>query len=183
MDPLQLETARLRLRPFTLSDVDDLHRLWTEAGVRKYLWDDELIPRHRVESIIEISISLFESSGFGLWAVLTRVDDELIGFCGFWHFHEPPKLELLYGISERYWKRGLVTEAATSMMRYGFEVLSFDRIEASTDAANHSSSQVMKRLGMSFWKRESNKSRDTVYYAISRTEFDRLHSSALKSGA
>lgn len=170
---LTIETTRLRLRPFTLADTDGLHRLWTEPGVRKYLWDDEVIPRERVESIIENSIALFRSSGFGLWAVSPKVDDKLIGFCGFWHFHEPPKLELLYGISQKYWSLGLASEAATSIMRYGFEKLLFDRIEASTDAANQASSQVMKRIGMSFWKQEVANGLDTVYYAISRAEFDR----------
>lgn len=170
---LTIETARLYLRPFTLADVDELHRLWAEPGVRKYLWDDEVIPRGRVESIVEASIALFNSSGFGLWAVSPKLEDKLIGFCGFWHFHEPPKLELLYGISQKYWSLGIASEAATSIMRYGFEELSFDRIEASTDAANQASSQVMKRIGMSFWKQELTNGLDTVYYAITQADFDR----------
>lgn len=168
-----IATARLRLRPFTLDDVDDLHRLWTEPGVRRYLWDDEVIPRERTKSIIETSLASFETHGFGLWAVFPQAEAALIGFCGFWFFHEPLKLELLYGIAPAYWNKGLASEIAKAMLRYGFEELKFERIEASTDAANLASSRVMARAGMNFWKRELTNGLDTVYYAISREAFDR----------
>lgn len=169
----RIETARLRLRPLTLDDLDDLHRLWTEPGVRQYLWDGEVIPRERTKSIIETSLASFENHGFGLWAVLPEADTTLIGFCGFCFFHEPPKLELLYGIAPAYWNKGFASEAAEAMMRYGFEELKFERIEASTDAANLASSKVMERAGMNFWKREPTNGLDTVYYALSRETFDR----------
>jgi ribosomal-protein-alanine N-acetyltransferase len=177
MGPPRIATTRLRLRPLNRDDLDDLHRLWNEPGVRKYLWDDEAVPRERVESIIENNLASFKAHGFGLWAVLPQTVDELIGFCGFWHFHEPPKLELIFGIRPAQWNRGLATEAATAMLRYGFEELSFPRIEASTDAANQASSRVMEKAGMSFWKRETTNGLDTVYYAISKEAFQR--SSAL----
>lgn len=173
-------TARLRLRPLQLDDVDDLHRLWTEPGVRQYLWDNEVIPRERTKSIIETSLASFETQRFGLWAVLPEAEAALIGFCGFWFFHEPPKLELLYGIAPAYWNRGLASEAAEAMMRYGFEKLKFERIEASTDAANLASSRVMEKAGMNFWKRESTNGLDTIYYAISREAFDRDSRSRFK---
>ena len=165
-----IETAQLRLRPFRFEDLDALHRLWTEPEVRRYLWDGEVITRDRVESLIKISITSFEDHGFGLWAVLPREGESLIGFCGFWFFHEPPKLELLYGISPAHWHKGLATEAARAMLSYGFNELSFERIEASTDAANVASSKVMERVGMSFWKREMTNGLDTVYFAISRQD-------------
>ena len=111
---------------------------------------------------------------------MPEAEEALIGFCGFWFFHEPPRLELLYGIAPAYWNRGLATEAARAMMRYGFEELSFERIEASTDAANLASSKVMERAGMSFWKREPTNGLDTVYYAISREAFDRRFRAHLK---
>lgn len=168
-----IETSRLRLRPLTADDVDELHRLWIEPGVRRYLWDDEVLPRERVRAVVEESVALFESRGLGLWAVRPREGEGLIGFCGFWFFHDPPRLELLYGIATAHWNRGLATEAARAMLGYGFNRLSFDRIEASTDAANAASVRVMEQAGMSFWKREPTNGLDTVYYAVTRDEFQR----------
>lgn len=92
----------------------------------------------------------------------------IVGFCGFWHFHQPPQLELLYGLASSAWHRGLATEAAAAMIRYGFDALSFARADASTDAANVASVRVRERAGMTFWKREMTNGLDTIYYSISR---------------
>ena len=171
MKSFNIETPRLRLRPFMREDADELHQLFVEPGVRKFLWDDEVIPKERAESVIETSITSFETRGFGLWAVSPQAEDTLIGFCGFWLFHDPPQLELLYGLSESYWNKGLATEVARAMLDYGFERLGFERIEASTDAGNAASVSVMQKAGMSFWKRECTNGLDTVYYAATREAF------------
>jgi ribosomal-protein-alanine N-acetyltransferase len=163
-----IETDRLRLRPLVVDDVDALHRLLTEPGVRRYLLDDEVIARERTASFVDASIASFEAHGYGLWAIAPKDGAAIFGFCGFWRFHEPPRLELLYGLGEAHWHGGLATEAATAMIRHGFDALSFDRIEASTDAPNAASVSVMKRAGMAFWKRELTNGLDTIFYAIAR---------------
>ena len=167
----EIETERLSLRPLAESDLDSLHQLWTEPGVRQYLWDDEVIPRERTKTIIQTSQRSFETNGYGLWSVLLRSEFAMIGFGGFWNFHDPPRLELLYGITASRWRQGFASEVARAMIRYGFEVLSFERIEASTDTANLMSTKVMEAVGMSFWKRELTNGLETIYYAISREEF------------
>jgi ribosomal-protein-alanine N-acetyltransferase len=167
---LVIETERLRLRPLVTADEDDLHRLFTEPGVRRYLWDDEVISRERTASVVEHSITSLETDGYGLWAVFLKGAVPLVGFCGFWHFHDPPQLELLYGLGEEHWHQGLATEMAIAMMRHGFDVLRFDRIESSTDAANEASVRVMERAGMQFWKREITNGLDTIYYAVDRRD-------------
>jgi len=172
----EIETAQLWLLPFTLDDVDDLHRLWIDPGVRKYLWDDQVISRERAVSVIEKSIVSFHTRGFGLWAVFPRGTDTLIGFCGFWFFRDPPELELLYGVAPNYWGQGLATEMARAMIRYGFQELSFERITASTDALNLASLRVMEKCGMSFEKRAIINGLDTVFYSISREAFQPDHS-------
>ena len=47
-----LETARLRLRPCRRDDIDVLHHIWTDLGVRKYVWDDQIIARSQAAEII-----------------------------------------------------------------------------------------------------------------------------------
>lgn len=163
-----LETDRLRMRPVTLEDIDEIHLIWTDPGIRKYLWDDEIIQKDRVLSVVETSVKQFEKNRHGLWIVLQRDCDEMIGFCGYWHFHDPPQLELLYGLLTEHWGEGFAPEMAKAMMRYGFEDLQFDRIVASTDGANAASVRVMEKCGMKFWKRENSNGLDTIYYSITK---------------
>lgn len=166
-----IETARLRLRPFTLDDVDDFHRLLIDPDVRKYLCDDKVLSREQAASFIDESLASFEANGFGLWAVLPREEDTLIGFCGFWFFYEPPELQLMYGLAPDRWGKGLATEIARVMIQYGFEEYSFDRIIASADAPNLASLRVMEKAGMTFEKQVCINGLELVYYAIAREAF------------
>ena len=95
----QIETARLCMRPFILEDVDALHAHWTDPQVRKYLWDDIVIPREQVVEVVESSINGFATNDFGFGAVFPKEKTELIGFCGFRFFGEPPEIEILYSIA------------------------------------------------------------------------------------
>src|SRR5262245_8579662 len=64
-----IRTARLMMRPFAMDDVDDLHRLWVDPGVRKFLWDNRVIPRETAVAVVESSIESFVNQGFGFWAI------------------------------------------------------------------------------------------------------------------
>ncbi|MFP5265620.1 MAG: GNAT family N-acetyltransferase [Blastocatellia bacterium] len=166
-----IETPRLELRPLAADDVDDIHRLWIHPGVRKYLWDDEVISREQAAEVVEESSALFRARGFGLWGAAARGGESLIGFCGYWFFHDPPQLQLLYGVGPSDWGRGLATELARATIRYGFEVLAFDRVIASADAPNLASLRVMQKAGMTFDRRALVGGLDTIYYVITREGF------------
>ena len=167
----RIETTRLWLRPLTRDDVEAVYRLWIDPDVRRYLWDDQVISREHAASIIDDSIKLFTKDGYGLWAVLPSRETMLIGFCGYLFFHDPPELQLLYGMAPAYWGKGLTTEAARAMLRYGFEELGCDRIVGSTDVPNIASARVMEKAGMTYEKRLLIHNLDTVYYVIARESF------------
>ena len=162
---------RLRLRPCRRDDIDVLHRIWIDPGVRKYVWDDQIIARSQAAEIVEASLAQFRHQGDGLWLMLSGPADTAVGFCGFWPFHQPAQLELLYGLVPSHWNRGLATEAARALLRFGFEERGFPTIRASTDALNTASIRVLEKIGMRFHKRELSNGLDTVYYTIARNAF------------
>lgn len=168
----RLETRRLRLRPCGVEDVDDLHRLWTAPEVRRFLWDDAVISRERAASVVRGSIASFEAHGFGQWVVLPRRGETLIGFCGFRYFGEQQEVELLYGIEPAYWGRGLATEAAGAILRFGFEKCGFDLVYAGADPPNAASFGVMKKLGMEFYRRMRVNGLEAIYYGLPRETFE-----------
>lgn len=166
-----LSTQRLVLRPISPSDVDALHRFWTDPAVRKYLWDNEIISRDRVEEIVRDSEACFRELGSGLFAIELASDPgELVGFCGLRHMDGGEDVELLYGILPRYWGEGLVTEAAREVLLHGLEACGLTRIMGVTDTPNQRSVRVLQRLGMVFEDRREYKGLDTVFYSISHKE-------------
>ena len=152
------------MRPFIKNDHETLHRLWTEPEVRRYLWDDVIIPPTQTTEILVENQRLFKEEGFGLWAIRQRDDPTLVGFCGYWRFHNLPRPELLYGLSRQFWGRGLAVEAASAMISFGFDRLGFDVVTASTDPPNTASIRVLERLDMDFDRRETKSGQDTVFY-------------------
>ncbi len=167
-----LNTDRIRLRPISPEDVDALHALWTDPDVRRYLWEDRIIPRETVEEIVARSLTTFESGGYGFFAMELRDRaGELIGFCGHRRDDAEDQIELLYGIHPTYWGEGLAAEAANEVLRFGFEACEFDRVVAATDTPNQQSVRVLQKLGMTFDCRREFHGLDTVFFSMTRSEF------------
>jgi ribosomal-protein-alanine N-acetyltransferase len=168
--PLQIETVRLRLRPAAPSDIDDLHRLWTDPDVRRYLWDDVVISRERAAEVVKESLASLSTERLGHFVVSPRVEETLIGFCGLRRFGPERDVEVLFGIQPARWGRGFATEAARTMLRYGFEEAGLDRIFAGADPPNAASFRVMEKLGMRFAKRLVIGGREAIYWDIARAD-------------
>jgi [ribosomal protein S5]-alanine N-acetyltransferase len=169
----RLRTARLYLEPLGIDDLEPVHGVWCEAGVRRYLWDDQLIDRDRAAAPLRASERDFREQGFGLWGLYRPTSHVLLGFCGLRLADLFPGPELLFGLGDVYWGQGLATEAATGVLRYAFEGLGCAVIGAATDAANSRSSRVLGRLGMRLLRRADHQGLDTLFYGISRSEWNR----------
>ncbi len=171
----ELSTARLRLCPIADTDVEALHRLWTNKEVRRYLWDNRIIPIETVQTIVTNSASFFDDTGSGFYSVrLKSSPDEIIGFCGNRPFEGTGEIELLYGIHPDFWSRGIGTEAAHSVLQHGIRDCGFERVIAATDTPNQRSVKVMQRLGMFFDRRQKHHGLDTVFYSIRADDFGGL---------
>ena len=165
-----LRTARLILAPVTRADAAGLHALWTDAEVRRFLWDGVEIPRAETDAAIGTSAGLFAERGFGLWRARSRTDGTgpIVGFAGLWFFRDPPELELVYGVAANRWSEGFATEMARAVARHAIDTLGHATVRASTDFANAASVRVLEKAGFEFDRRETRDDLDTVYYRIDR---------------
>jgi ribosomal-protein-alanine N-acetyltransferase len=162
--PTDLATARCDLVPATHGDGAALHALWTSPGVRRFLWDDEIISRARTDEALSLSEELFERHDFGLWLLRARIDRSLIGFAGIWPFRDPQEFELLYGVDDRMWGHGYAVEASRAVISYCFSRLNMTVIRASTDVANAASVRVLQKLGFKQVRRETVNGLDTLFF-------------------
>ena len=159
-------TARLRLRPIAAADLDTLHAMWTDPDVRRYLWDDIVLPRERAEEIVAAMVAGAERNGRGMWLVYEGDGAEPVGFAGFLPRKEPEQGTLIYGLVPRAWGHGYATESARAVVDYGFGTLGLETIVASADVPNGASIRVLERLGMEFVKREVVHGIDLVFYRL-----------------
>jgi ribosomal-protein-alanine N-acetyltransferase len=171
MTSTTIQTERLNLQPFTPREADELHALWIQPEVRRYLWDDEVIPSTQTAEILRCSEELFATEGFGLWSIRREAGSRLLGFGGYWHFRDPPELELILGLGPDCWRRGFATEAGIALMRFGFGALGFQQIRGSTDAPNVRSLRLMERLGMTYERRAVVGGLDTLFYVARQRDW------------
>jgi [ribosomal protein S5]-alanine N-acetyltransferase len=167
----RIATSRLTLRPCGPADVDALHALWTDAAVRRWLWDDAVIDRATAAAVVAASEASFAENGYGQWCVEVRDAPGPIGFAGLRAVEDESDVEVLYGLLPSQWARGFASEAARAVLAHGFESVGLARIVGRTDTPNQASARVLERLGMSFEGERMVNDRPTVHYAITRGEF------------
>lgn len=147
-----ISTPRLRLRPLDKDDVDGLHDLWTEPGVRRFLWDGRTVSRVETRDFVARSSYLFALDGTGLWLAHTH-GGELVGFGGYWSIEGSGDLELIYGVHDGLGGQGYGRELVRPLLRYGFEQLGLDMVRASTDLPNVASVRLLKGFGFMQFQR------------------------------
>jgi len=142
--------------------------------VRRYLWDDAPVTRATVREQIEASRRSFRERGLGqfaFWPLASPAEPAAIaGFAGLRTFGANDDVELLYGLRPAFGRRGLATEAAGAVLRFGFEAAGLAEILAGADPPNAASFRVMERLGMSFLREQTIDGRPARYYRLARPD-------------
>ena len=165
-----IETPRLYLREFTPDDLDELYRIYSDSEVMKYLSEGV---RNREETAADLFgiIADWEKHAFGLWAVVNKENNQLIGDGGLRFLGKTSEVEVGYVLAKAYWGKGLAAEVAAASINYGFEVLKREKIVAIADTENRSSRRVMEKVGMKYQHNFDDGDRDRVYYSISRETY------------
>ena len=143
-----LETERLYLREMNQDDFEALCRILKDPDAM-YAYEGAFTDQE-VQEWLDRQISRYQKWGFGLWAVILKETDELIGQCGLtmqpWQDREV--LEIGYLFCRQYWHRGYATEAARGCKKYAFEELGADEVCSIIRDTNTASQNVAVRNGM-----------------------------------
>lgn len=148
-----LETARLRLRPRLLADLDACFAMDREPGTLDFIdwpgsaggWDDEAAHRDFIRERIEAAYP----EGLGYWAIARR--DEPVGFLG-WVLLIPengrgPEVEIGWRVPGAARGQGYATEAAARVLAHGL-AMGLPRVVADIRARNAASIAVARKIGM-----------------------------------
>lgn len=175
---LTLETERLLLRPFLLSDASDVQRLagnWTIADTTLN------VPHPYEDGMAEAWISThqprFEAGELAVFAITLKADSELVGAASLRVDRSFDRANLGYWIGEPFWGLGYCTEAATSIVEYGFTELKLQRLYAEHLERNPASGRVLQKIGMSKegtarqHTKKWGKFEDLVLYGLLRNEW------------
>lgn len=143
-----LQTARLRLRPFTDADEKPLFALHSSAHVLRY-WDaPPWSERSRAERFITACRRMADE-GTGARVAMDRVSDgAFIGWCSLTRWNPDHRSAAIgYCLDDAVWGQGYATEAARALLSWAFDTLDLNRVQAETDTRNAASARVLEKLG------------------------------------
>ena len=147
-----IETRRLVLRKFTLSDAEPMYRNWaSDPEVTRYL----LWPAHESEEetkgILKGWIAAYEKPEKYEWCIELKEIGEAIGSIGVVMVNEKVQsMEVGYCLSCDYWHKGIMSEALSAVVEYLTNEVGARRIQARCDTRNPYSAKVMEKCGLKY---------------------------------
>lgn len=146
-----LQTNRLILREFELSDAESLYRLNADPEVIRYTGDIAFKNIAEAESFLQ-NYSEYQKYGYGRWAMVEKQTGNFIGWCGLKFHPDSGENDLGFRISKEYWNKGFATEAAKASIEIGFGKFNMESVIGRAMAANTASIKVLEKCGMNYEK-------------------------------
>lgn len=143
-----LQTPRLLLREVVPDDAAAVFKLRTDERVMRYLGRPLHTDISQSAQLIEAYREGFAQNEGVTWAICLREQPEFIGSITFWKIDKVNhRAEIGYTLSADYWRQGIMDEAMTAVLEYGFKTLHFHSIEANTAPENEASGGILEKHG------------------------------------
>ncbi|XP_028762401.1 uncharacterized protein LOC114720845 [Neltuma alba] len=172
MEQDTLDLAHISLRPFQLSDADDVMVWATDERVTKFCsWEPYTSKHAAVDFILNITTKF-------LWCRAICIGDRAIGSVSVQSYSGDDKArakaaEIGYILGSKYWGKGIATKVVKQVVEMAFvDLPDLVRLEALVDVENVGSQRVLEKAG---FQREGilrkflflkGKSRDMVMFSV-----------------
>ena len=177
-EPVVIPANDLTLRFLTEADLPATYEIFSHPEVMRYWsyppWQDI---SQAQEWLMHVQEGYQTRTSLQL-GIERRADRMLIGTCTLFQFHGPSRrAEMGYVLGRPYWGFGYMNQALRALLRYAFETLDLNRLEADIDPRNTASAKTLERLG--FQKEGYLRERwivdhevsDTALYGLLRREW------------
>jgi ribosomal-protein-alanine N-acetyltransferase len=146
-----LTTDRLLLRHIQPNDAEALFAIFSDEEAMQFYGHEP----HRSlddtrELIRQIHVRYAQRESIR-WGITLQSEDKVIGSCSFHHFDEGfHRAEIGYELHRTFWGKGIMFEAISAILTYGFTELELHRVEAIIDIANERSKGLLWKLGFTY---------------------------------
>lgn len=150
MQPIELHSARLRLRAWRDDDLPAFVALNADAEVMRHF--PGVMSEAESRALAERIRGHFAAHGFGQWVLERHDQPGLIGVLGLQHVSFAasftPAVEIGWRLHSAFWRQGYALEAAQTVLHCGYTQLGVDEVVAFTVRDNLPSQRLMQRLSM-----------------------------------
>ena len=170
-----LETKRLYLREMTDDDFEALKKVISDPINMKYY--DKPYDDSGVQRWIDWCKDSYQKYNFGLWAVVLKETDEMIGDCGIsmQYIDDEWRPEIGYHLRRDYHQQGMGKEMTQAVRDYFFNHYDYDEVYSYMDKDNIPSYKTAEANGMTFLHLYKTKQGEVCrVYRITRKEWEGL---------
>ena len=163
-----LKTERLLLRKLEFEDQNMIKILRSHPEVNRYIKRDPPSMDEAIQFIERIHSGLREGISV-LWVISDKQSEQFMGTLCLWNFSEDGKTgEVGYDLLPEFQGNGIMSEAITSILTYGFNELKLERIEAYTHFENKASLNLLAKFGFDpdMGKQDPENPNNRIYFLL-----------------
>jgi ribosomal-protein-alanine N-acetyltransferase len=129
-----------------VEDAADVYAYASDPEVARYtLW-----PSHDSEESTRMFLVDLAGPTVVSWAIVMNEEQRVVGMIFLHSFSKRhKKAEIAFNVARRHWQKGIATESAQAVVRFAFEQLGLNRVEATCMPGNGGSRRVLEKIGMS----------------------------------
>jgi len=164
----RLETERLILRDYKETDLDEMHRLWSDEKTMYYL--DDILCKTIDDTIVYLNTGMANSDGH-YFCICEKPNDSFIGSIGYTIVSTTPLGKIVHlgaMFLPEYHGKGYAPEAAKRIIEFAFTEDDCIRINTGCHKENDASRKVLERAG---FRKEAEKIKAVYHYGVMK---DRL---------
>lgn len=145
-----LQTERLILREMTVDDVEYFYEIYSDPSITEYM--DPLFENPEDEKLYTINYirNIYGFYGYGLWTVIEKSTDKIIGRAGISPVEGEEYPDLGFVIAKSHQRKGYATEICKAIISYAKNELEFSTIQARVNPDNLTSIYFLKKLNFEF---------------------------------
>ena len=143
-----LETERLILREVKPEDAPSVFHYLSDKEVMKYYGMSPMSDVSEAVEEIDWYRRIFDEGTGIRWGIVIKGTSEVIGSCGFLQYSKQhARSEVGAELAKEHWRSGIMTEALSAVVHYGFTKMELMRIQALIEPENIASQLLFEKQG------------------------------------
>lgn len=165
-----LATKRLSLRQLKTTDGQAVFKIRSNEIVYKYIAKETQKTIKEAQAFIKKTNKGIANEAFLYWAITLKETQKLVGTICLWNFSKDKLIaEVGYELLPAYHKKGIMNEALSKVLEFGFGTLNLNSIEAFTHRKNKASKTLLIRHHFKFDKNRTDKGfPDNIIYILTK---------------
>jgi ribosomal-protein-alanine N-acetyltransferase len=144
----QLESESFILREVKDNDYLSLYEIYSNEDAVRYQQVGPMKTIEQAQKAVQVFLQGFKDRKFIRWCIAAKENDIVVGLITLHSFNLcNNQAEIGFMLNKKYWRQNIMDEVANEVIRFAFEGIGLNRIEASIHPDNIASIKLSEKLG------------------------------------